>query len=167
MYIHIDKETKQIKSITEKKTIVIKDTEVIGYDGSIPDKAYNYKFINNDFVLNIDKVLQEAIKDKIKNFTKEFNNKLLAGYKCSNKIKMNATYKDINNLKMALLNNSSKVIVRDYDNNNHTLDILNVKEMVNELGSNYQKHLNKLWELKDKSNKIKDLDELDSLVWED
>jgi len=115
--------------------------------------------------------LNNAKYIKKKEITAKFNNTLRQGYVCSNGIKMNATWEDITKLNsgynLTLSLNQTEMIVRDYNNNNHTLTVEEVKNMLTELGLNYQEQLKKLWSLKDKVVKATTIEEVKSIKWEE
>ncbi len=84
-------------------------------------------------------------------------------------ITMDATYEDIGKLKdgydLAVTAGVTDMVVRDFNNNNHTLALADVNTILLELGSNYQTQLNKLWGYKDSINIAATITEVEAVQW--
>jgi uncharacterized protein (DUF488 family) len=86
----------------------------------------------------------------------------------TNNIKMDCKLEDImkfdSGIKLAENLNEIELVIRDFDNISHTVDIAESKIMITELGSYYQSKLSHKWEIIDLIN-ISDVEGLDQITW--
>jgi len=110
---------------------------------NLPQALYPfYKLDENGNIIPDEELILEKAKDlKIEEIKKAFNFHIKNGYKCSNGITMDCDFLDIQKLKagieLAETLGMSTMLVGDYYNQDHELELAEVKKMLTELGINY------------------------------
>jgi len=121
--------------------------------------------------LHNQELLEKARQNKKQEIENNFKEVLSQGYVCSNNVKMDTKYEDIQKLKagydLAKNAGQTEMIIRDYNNINHILSLNDVNTMLIDLGFNYQAQLAKLWNYKDKIEQATTIEEVEAIKWED
>ena len=73
MYLYVDKNTQEVKCVSEKNVVNIKNTDVVEFNENIPKYPTNYKFINGYFVENTDKILSLSKQAKKQEIESSYN----------------------------------------------------------------------------------------------
>ncbi len=164
------------KIVYDKET---KESKTFLQHGELPDNLTDKEPLSDGFYVVFDEKLDDWKIDVnlYKNFKKSelttaFRTQLSQGYVCpTSNIKMNATLEDIDKLQkgydLEVKLGSSKMTIRDYNNDYHTLSLQDVETMLTELGQNYKNQLAKLWKLKDEVEVATSVEELDAISWDE
>jgi hypothetical protein len=113
---------------------------------------------------------KEIQTQRLSYIKQSFNASLSQGYTCSNGVIMDADMSSISMLNsgytLAVSAGATTMDIRDYNNVVHNVvAIADVKQMLLELGANFQAQLAKKWQLEEQVNAATTQAQLDAIVW--
>jgi len=150
-----------------------KDREGFVLTNKLPEARFPfYKLDENGNIIPDEELILEKAKElKIEEIKSAFNYFIKNGFTCSNGITMDADFDDIQKLKagyeLALDLGLKVTIVGDFYDEDHEVEVDEIKKMLTELGVNYSTLWNKKIALRKKAKKAVSLEELDAINWEE
>ena len=131
-----------------------------------PSEGVKWSDEKNDWIIDLDywkTKRKQYIKQK---FMESFNN----GYTCFNGITMDCKLEDIDKLdkgyRLAQKLNQTEMLIRDFYNQEHILQLSEVDQMLTELGINYQQQWQKKINLQKQINEATTIDEVMNIDWQ-
>jgi hypothetical protein len=135
---------------------IIKNKQIIN------NKAvYTFENINTDILIKNKKI------EKTQEMKEKFYESFKDGFLVTLGFKVNCNYKDINNLHILLnqtLENET-INFRDFNNNFHSISLLNLQTIIDELENNILNLYQKKWNSIEAIKTATTLEQLENIVW--